>query len=61
MFEGRRPSQEVTGLIARIKQLVAEKRELERSANGELVEANRSEIARLQQRLAVIVKRELAH
>jgi hypothetical protein len=61
MFEPGRPSQEVTGLIARIRQLVAETRELERGAGSGPLEANESEIARLQRRLAAVVKRELAH
>jgi hypothetical protein len=61
MLECGRTSQEVAGLIGRIRQLVLEKRELERSGSSELLEANKSEIARLQERLAAVVKRELAH
>jgi hypothetical protein len=59
MFQPRRPSQEVTGLIERIKKLVAERRRLERDAGGETLEAKNREIARLQRRLAMLVKREL--
>jgi hypothetical protein len=61
MFEEGRPSQEVTGLIRRLRRLVAEKRELERAGIRELLEAESSEIARLQERLAAVVKRELVH
>jgi len=61
MFERGRPSQEVTDLIERIRQLVAEKRQLERSASSGLLEAKTLEIARLQRRLATVVQRELAH
>jgi hypothetical protein len=56
-----RPSPEVTGLIERIRELVAEHRRLEMSASTELLERYRREIARLQRRLASAVKRELAH
>jgi hypothetical protein len=61
MLQQERTSQEVTGLIEQIRQLVAEKRELELSGRRELLEANQSEIARLQERLAAVVRRELAH
>jgi hypothetical protein len=61
MFEGARTSQEVTGLIRRIRVLVAEKRELERAGTKVLLEEKNSEIARLQERLAAVVKRELVH
>jgi hypothetical protein len=61
MFEEGRPSQEVRGLIRRLRRLVAEKRELERAGIRELLEAESSEIARLQERLAAVVKRELVH
>jgi hypothetical protein len=57
MFDGRRPSHEITRLIDRIRELVAEQRRL--SATSELREARRLEIARLQRRLAILVKREL--
>jgi hypothetical protein len=60
MAPHRRPSREVTGLIDRIRKLVAERRGLEGRASGEQVEAKRREIARLQRRLALVVKRELA-
>jgi hypothetical protein len=56
----RRPSPEVTSLIERLRKLVAERRRLEqRRASGELLERRRREIERLQQRLAMLVKREL--
>jgi hypothetical protein len=54
-----RPSPEVTGLIDRIKELVAEKQRLARSASGDRLEANRLEIERLKRRLAYVVRREL--
>jgi hypothetical protein len=57
MLDGRRPSHEVTRLIDRIRELVAEQRRL--GATSELAEAKRLEIARLQGRLAILVKREL--
>jgi hypothetical protein len=59
MFDGRRSSHEVTRLIDRIRKLVAEQRLLDRGASRELREARRLEIARLQRRLATLVKREL--
>jgi hypothetical protein len=55
----RRSSREVTGLIDRIRKLVAERRRLEERAGGEQLEAKRREIARLQRRLALVVRREL--
>jgi hypothetical protein len=60
MASPRRSSREVVGLIDRIRTLVAERRRLEGRASGELVEEKRREIARLQRRLALRVKRELA-
>jgi hypothetical protein len=57
----RRPSPEITNLIDRIKELVAEHRRVEMSASSELLERYRREIARLQRRLARLVKQELAH
>jgi hypothetical protein len=57
----RRPSAEVTRLIDRIRELVAERRRLEGRVSGELLERYRVEIERLQQRLANMVKRELPH
>jgi hypothetical protein len=61
MFEGARTSQEVTGLIRQIRRLVAEKRELERAGTSVLLKTKDSEIARLQERLAAVVKRKLMH
>ena len=61
MVEGARNSQEVTGLIRRIRRLVAEKRRLEGAGSRQRLEANNREIARLQERLAAVVKHELAH
>jgi hypothetical protein len=52
-----RSSREVTDLIRRIRKLVAERRQLE---NSRLREAKSHEIARLQRRLAIVVRRELA-
>lgn len=57
----RRPSNEITSLIDRIKELVAEHSRVEMSASTELLETYRREIERLQRRLAQLVKRELAH
>jgi hypothetical protein len=57
----RRPSPEITRLIDRLKELVAEHSRLEMSANSDLVERYRAEIARLQRQLANVVKRELPH
>ena len=56
-----RPSPEVVSLIHRLKELVAERRRVERSASSELLERYRVEIGRLQRRLASVVRRELAH
>jgi hypothetical protein len=56
-----RPSPEIASLVNRIKELVAERNRLERSASSERLERYRVEIARLQGRLAFIVQRELAH
>ena len=56
----RRPSPEITSLIDRIKELVAEHSRIEMSASTELVERYRREIERLQRQLAQLVKRELA-
>jgi hypothetical protein len=58
--EQGRFSHEVTGLIDRIRRLVAEQQLLETGASSELREANGLEIARLQRRLATTVRRELA-
>jgi hypothetical protein len=57
----RRPSPEITRLIDRLRELVAEHSRLEMSANSDLVERYRAEIARLQRQLANVVKRELPH
>ena len=57
----QRPSPEVVSLIHRLKELVAERRRVERSASRELLERYRVEIGRLQRRLANVVRRELAH
>ena len=54
-------SHEVTRLIDRIRTLVAEQRRLDGRASSEQREAKRLEIARLQVRLATLVKRELTH
>jgi hypothetical protein len=57
---GRRGSDdEVAHLIDRIKRLVAQQRRLDGSPESERREANRREIDRLQDRLALAVKREL--
>ena len=61
MLQQAHTSEEVRGLIGRIRRLVAEARELELGGSRELLEANRSEISRLQDRLATLVKHELAH
>jgi hypothetical protein len=57
----RRPSPEITRLIDRLKELVAEHSRVEMSASSELLERYRAEIARLQRQLANVVKRELPH
>jgi hypothetical protein len=59
MLQYRRPSPEVTGLIDRIRKLVAEQRRLGGNASDERREAHTLEIARLQRRLASVVKSEL--
>lgn len=59
MQDNGRFSHEVPRLIDRIKELVAEERRLEECGSGEVLEAKRHEIARLQGRLAAVVKREL--
>jgi hypothetical protein len=64
MLQYRRPSPEVTGLIDRIRKLVAEQRRLggdgsDGDGSSERREANTLEIARLQRRLASVVKSEL--
>jgi hypothetical protein len=51
-----RPSQEVSGLLNRLRELVADQQRLE----GGRLQANKREVARLQRRLATVVKRELA-
>jgi hypothetical protein len=55
----RRSGHEVRRLIERLKKLVAQQRQLEDDASSEQRKANRLEIARLQRRLALLVKREL--
>jgi hypothetical protein len=59
---GAEPSPQVTGLIARIKRLVAEQRRLEDEdrEDDDRRDANRREISRLKWRLANAVKRELS-
>ena len=59
MFERRQSSTEVTRLIDRIRKLVAEKQRLEHREGSDRAAANTREIARLQRRLAMVVKREL--
>jgi hypothetical protein len=59
MLQHRRPSSEVTGLIDRIRKLVAERREFDDDAGDERRRAKTREIARLQRRLATVVKSEL--
>jgi hypothetical protein len=60
MLEKGRSSHEVSRLIDRIRRLVSERRRLEeRDGGGERLRANRLEVARLQRRLATVVKREL--
>jgi hypothetical protein len=51
---------EVAGLIERIRTLVAEQRRLEANADGERLEEHGREIDRLQTRLVLAVRRELA-
>jgi hypothetical protein len=53
-------SPRIQGLLDRIRGLVAEERRLERAGARDLLEAVRLEIARLQEQLANIVKRELS-
>jgi hypothetical protein len=53
-------SPRIQGLLDRIRGLVAEERRLERTGARHLQEAVRLEIARLQEQLASIVKRELS-
>jgi hypothetical protein len=60
MSDQLRPGREVAGLIDRIRRLVAEQRRGEGRGGRELREARRVEIARLQRRLAIAVKRELS-
>jgi hypothetical protein len=50
-----RTSPEVSGLLDRLRELVADQQRLE----GRRLLANRREVARLQRRLATVVKREL--
>jgi hypothetical protein len=58
---GAEPSPQVTGLINRIKRLVAEQRRLDEEDGGDdRRDANRREISRLKWRLANAVKRELS-
>jgi hypothetical protein len=58
-FQRRRADDEVADLIDRIRGLVAEQRRLDGSAERERREAYGREIDRLQDRLAIAVKREL--
>jgi hypothetical protein len=55
-----RASPEVTGLIDRIKRLVAEQRRMDEDDGDHRGDANRREISRLKWRLANAVKRELS-
>jgi hypothetical protein len=55
-----RPGPEVTGLIDRIKKLVAEQRRMDDRDGDARRDSNRREIARLKWRLANVVKRELS-
>jgi hypothetical protein len=55
-----KPSPEVTGLIDRIKRLVAEQRRMDDDDGDDRRDANRREISRLKWRLANAVKRELS-
>jgi hypothetical protein len=57
---GGRPSGEVVKLIDCIRRLVAEQRRLEGRGGGERLRSNRLEVARLQRRLAALVKRALS-
>jgi hypothetical protein len=55
----RRADGEVTRLIDRIRELVADQRRLDGDSESERREINRREIARLRDRLAIAVRREL--
>jgi hypothetical protein len=55
----RGSDQAITGLIDRLRKLVAERRRLEGRTSGERLEARRREIDRLQRQLATVVRREL--
>lgn len=57
--ERRRSDDEIARLIDRIRRLVAEQRRLGGTPERERREANGREIDRLQDRLAIAVKREL--
>ena len=59
--ERHRADDEVAHLMHRIRSLVAEQRRLDGSAESEGGGANRREIERLQDRLAIAVKRDLGH
>ena len=59
--ERGRADDEVARLMHRIRRLVAEQRRLDGSPESEDGEANRREIERLQDRLAIAVKRDLRH
>ncbi len=59
MYERRGTDQTIDRLIDRLRKLVAEQRRLERRGRGEQLEALRCEIARLQQQLATVVRRQL--
>jgi hypothetical protein len=63
VFGSKRPrsEDEVAHLIDRIRTLVAQQRRLEASPDSEGHEANRREIDRLRERLAIAVKQELRH
>ena len=55
----RRSDGEVTRLIDRIRELVADQQGLDGNSGSERREINQREIARLQDRLAIAVRREL--
>ena len=59
LSQRRRSDDEVTRLIGRIRKLVDEQRRLKRSPESQRREATSREIARLQLRLAAVVKSRL--
>ena len=61
MSTPRRWNREVTDLIDRIRELVAEQGRPDSGPSSKRRESNDREIARLQRRLASAVKRELTH